>query len=136
MAPSCDICGGEANGFECDWPGEPRFEFRKKVSVGDVIRRESDLTFELVRGQLVGRPSSRRKHSARVLQVGFLGRIVIRITDGRGAFREKSIFPWKGAWILTASPCGNRVCDACMVERDPERMVICSAHWTAWEQIA
>ena len=123
----CDICGGPANGFECDWPVD-RFipKKAKALQVGDVVCRMS------------------RKKSAGVATIANATR-----RTSLSILIELSIkWPWKtrtrlldvraeaNFLVKTSTVCGNHMCDKCMIERDANRMTVCRNHWMAWESVA
>lgn len=133
--PTCDICGAPSNGLECDWPVE-KFVTRpaSQLKIGDEVRRFSHAlgkrkTQGIARITDVWSPAQKLS--------GWQLRVEITIT-----------WPWKTAVrVIAADPngefmvkgnsnCGAHVCDACMIERDTDKMVICRTHWNAWELVA
>jgi hypothetical protein len=128
MSAACQFCGGTSNGYECDWPVE-RFVPTPLplVKVGDEVRKASAKKSQGIA----------RVDAVRVLE--FLGIVFVRLLI---------VWPWKTQTRRFKEPadntmlvkrvivCGTPVCDACMIERDPEKMVLCRDHWHAWESVA
>ena len=125
--PKCDICGSEWNGFECDWPVEKFVRLpATSLKIGDVVKRFSE-----------------RKSRG----VAYIDKLR-QLADGMHFVRLKIIWPWKEQirrmkvpsvndfLVKRTEACRKRVCDQCMIERDPEKMVLCSEHWFPWDGIA
>jgi hypothetical protein len=123
---ACDLCGAPSNGYECDWPVE---EFRARrardLRLGDIICRKS------------------RKRSRGIATVTAITRrtslsILIELTIAWPWKTRTRIIDVRADWsilVKSVAACANHICDGCMIERDPERMVICRDHWFAWEKV-
>jgi hypothetical protein len=120
--PNCDICGLPSNGYECDWPVEQFVEVPLvKVKVGDVVAALATVV------------SIERRFRAR-----YAVHVTLSIKAPGKPERLKTFAcpDWHVLHARRRMVCGARICDACMIERDPEKMVICAKHWHAWELIA
>lgn len=126
--PECDVCGGTANGYECDWQ---TMGFRPiavgAVVYGDVVRRwkQARPTKALARVSIIQDLPGRRQITLAIYINGREARSKIINVDA-----ESRMMVWG------PQACGKRVCDACMIERDPNLMVICKDHWFSWEKVA
>lgn len=153
---TCDLCGKPSNGYECDWQVEKFVSVRaSSLAVGDTVRRRE----ERQPPRSVAKVAFLKQLSASCIAIT----LAIQTPDSlRRSSGEKRLGPLEleadgaallGAWradrfrqivvaaqgsirALRMAACGARVCDACMVERDPNRMVICRSHWDAWEKVA
>lgn len=131
--PTCDICGAPSNGFECDWPVEG-FVRRpaKELKIGDEVRR-----FSHAMGKRRTRGVAIVTHIQDYSRYLGVVRVVISITwPWKVAKRSVSVSPNSEFMVKGIGHCGAHVCDACMIERDADRMVICKNHWQAWEMVA
>jgi len=129
--PNCDICGLPSNGYECDWPVEKFVEVPlAKVKVGDVVRRAKD---ERVRNGVATVVSIQRRFRARYAVHVTLS---IKVPGKPERLKTFACPDWHVLRARRRIVCGAKVCDACMIERDQEKMVICAAHWSAWAEIA
>ena len=158
----CDICGAPSNGYECDWPVTGFTEVPvSSLQVGEEVRRVKEWrkTKTVARvAELSRNPAG--DHTSFILTLAMQTPSSIRRNNKLMAEkqhnplffmpeREALLIAWKadrfkrfavpGHHVIKASrghACSKHVCDACMVERDPNRMVICADHWFSWEQVA
>lgn len=158
ISPSCDLCGCPSNGYECDWPIEGFVTIRgTDLVVGDTVQRvkQARNTSTVARVAFIEEISERGRFVTLAMQTPkSIRRANIRAGLARSPLEfddEKTTLlnAWKAdrfkkfyaafdhqVRAFRTHACGKRVCDACMVERDPLRMVICAEHWDAWEQAA
>lgn len=133
--PTCDICGAPANGFECDWPVE-KFVRRaaSQLKIGDEVRRFSHAVGKR-KTQGIARITDIWSPAQKIS--GWQLRVEITITwPWKNVVRVIGSNPDSEFMVKGAGICGAHVCDACMIERDGNRMLICKAHWNAWELVA
>ena len=100
-----------------------------KLKIGDIVARFDHATGER-RTQGVAHVSS---------MLGCYPKIRIGITivwPRKETVRVFAVKPTEEFMVKARTTCGAHVCDSCMIERDANRMVICKAHWNAWEMVA
>jgi hypothetical protein len=127
----CDLCGSESNGYECDWPEVKFIETPiRSLKIGDVVRRAKD---ERVRYGVATVVSIERRFRAH-----FKMQVTISIQAPGKPDRTKTFAcpDWHVVHARRRIVCGAHLCDRCMIERDPNLMVICKNHWHAWENVA
>lgn len=155
---ACDVCGSPANGFECDW-GITGFvpTSVSALKIGATVRRWKVVrvtdSVAKVAGIAATEPgwvqlllaiqtpesirwaaaASKKKASPEIFVTQGTA---FKVAWKAARFKKINVKLESEIMSLGRRHCGKRVCDACMIERDPNRMVLCRDHWFAWEKVA